>query len=85
MRHIFIIDQSINDSGIDVSNTDMGRHRRCHAPGECPAITLKHWQRPLLDRSSAQAYGDHVAQRIQVGSTMVVYATFRITGGSRRI
>ena len=54
-------------------------------PCESPAIAVKHWQGPQVDRLSIKPHSRHVAQRIKIRTAMMINTALGISSRSRCI
>src|SRR5215210_8157658 len=64
-------DQLEDLCGIDLAQADIDAGRRRDSPWKAPAVAVKHWQRPEIDRMLAEIAGEDVADRIQVRTAVM--------------
>jgi len=79
---LLLLDQVENHVGADLAQADIDTDGRGDGPGETPTVAVKHWQGPQIDRVQAHIPYHRVANRIQVGPTVVVDHAFGIAGGA---
>ena len=77
--------QRKDERRIDLSETDTRARDRRKRPGKTPAVAVKHRQCPQVDRMPRQAPGQHVADRIEIGATMMNHHALRIAGCTRGV
>src|SRR5438046_2927289 len=70
--------------GLDTAQAHVRATRGCHGPRVRPAIAMKHRQRPQVNAVGGQAKRERIAERIQIGATMVIDDALRIARRPRR-
>src|SRR5579859_7451743 len=63
---------------IELTQADMTRAHRSHRPGEAPAITMKHGQRPKIHALTPESALDDLAQRVEIATTIGIHHPFRV-------
>ncbi len=69
-------------AGIKSAQTHLGAARRDHRPGIAPAVAMKQRQGPEVDRAGIQTGGNDLAERVQVGASVVIGHALWSSGGA---
>ena len=85
MGDLSLLDQGIDQFGIDPAQADMGALGGGHAPGEGPAGAVEHRQRPKVDAAAVEAVGHRLPDRVQVGAAVMVDHALGVAGGTRGV
>ena len=83
--HALGLEQLPDPARLHAPQADMGAAHRGDAPGEAPAIAVKHGQRPEIARVEAHAGLEHLAHRVHPGAAVAVHHALRAPGGPGRV
>ncbi len=72
MGHLVLVQRLIDGRRLHMAQTDAHPGGRRQGPGETPAVAVKHRQSPEIDAVLGQLPGEHVVDRIEVGTAMVI-------------
>src|SRR5438067_11647180 len=78
-------DRLINRRGGDAPEANMGAGHRRDRPRKTPAVAVEHRQGPQIDRMVPYAPDESVAERVEIGATVVIDDPLRIAGGARGV
>ena len=78
VAHFFRAHQIENRFRLDFAQAHISPGLRRDRPGKTPAVAMKHWQRPQINRMTLHAPSQDIADGIHVGAAMVRNDAFRI-------
>jgi hypothetical protein len=79
-------DRLVDRPGLDAAQADMRSGECRDGPREAPAVAVEHRQGPQTDRMLPHAPDEDIAERVQVGTAVVIDAPLRVacrTDGER--
>ena len=82
MGHSVFFDEPEHRCRIEFSQADMGRTHRTYAPGEAPAVAVKHRQGPEVDRVASEPDHHRVAHCRKIGSPVMADDPLWISRGA---
>ena len=82
MGHSVFFDESEHRRRVEFPQADMGRTHRTHAPGEAPAVAVKHRQGPEVDRVASEPDHHRVAHCRKIGSPVMADDPLGISCGA---